>query len=285
MIEACWGLCNAGETNTARQVIDNFLPGIIELAPYRSEAAIIAAQGLRLQSILFAHQLKFTEMVSLCLQAVLFARQTNDPDTLSAALNGLAVAFKYAGNFDASFSTYQEALAYCSQASPLLRTLVYAGSAAMFARRGRYQESLFYTGLAYEHFPDHPENESYFLSADNGIYMLAYYQGLMYLAMNQPDEADRAFESHKHRPSGGMIPERNRLEIVNHQGRAAIMMNDLEKYAACLKEGIAGAITLGSKKRFDEAITIYQRDLPAKWRCETALKQIAEQFQLPVGEE
>jgi DNA-binding SARP family transcriptional activator len=284
LIEACWGLCNAGETGIAGQVLDSFLPAMIQLAPVQPEAAAIAAHGLRLQSILSAHQLQIGAMIPLCQQAVFFGRLANDPDALSAALNGLAVAFKYAGDNDASFTTYQEALAYSAQASPLLRSRVYAGAASMFARRGQSQEALFYMGLAYEHFPDQPADDPHFLSADNGIYMLAYYQGLMYLAMNQPNEADSAFESYKHHPSQGVIPERNRLEIVNHQGRAAIMANNLERYVACLEEGLVGAIKLGSKKRFDEAAAIYQHDLPSAWQRELAIRQVSEQFRLSTEE-
>lgn len=284
LVEACWRLCNTGETDIARQVLDSFLPEMIRLALSRREAASIAAEGLRLQSILSAHQLQLSAMISFCQQAVFFARLANDPNALSAALNGLAVAFKYAGKLDASFTCYQEALACSTQASPLLRTRVYAGAAATFAQRGHPQEAIFYINLAYEHFPDRPEDDPYFLSADNGIYMLAYYQGLMYLAMHQPNEADSTFDSYKQHPLGKITPERNRLEILNYQGRAAIMANNLEKYVACLEEGIAGATRLRSKKRLDEAINIYRHDVPGSWRHEPTIRHIREQFQLPPGD-
>lgn len=280
LVEGCWGLCNAGEMDMAEQLLSHVLPKMIYLAPYHSEAALVAAQGLRLRSILCAHQLKLADMVPLCQQAVIFARQSNDSNTLSAALNGLAVAFKYVNQLEVSFKTYQEALYYSDQASPLLRSRVHAGAAAAFAQRGRGQEALFYIGLAYENFPDHSEDDPNFLSADNGIFMLAYYEGLTYLALSQPKEAERAFESYKHHSANTTIPERNRLEIVNHLGRAAIMSNNLERYVQCLEEGLTGAIALQSKKRFDEALTIYQQNTPKEWKQEPRIRQIAERFQV-----
>jgi transcriptional regulator with XRE-family HTH domain len=280
IIDACWGLCNNGEMQAAEQILASFLPQMIQIAPSHSAAATLAAQGLRLQSILWGHQLKLADMVLLCQQAAVYARQSNDPNTLSAALNGLAVAYKYARQPENSFMAYQEALYYCDQASPLLRSRVYAGAAATFAQRERKQEAYFYIGLAYENLPEHPEDDPNFLSADNGIYMLAYYEGLLYLALNQPKEAERAFESYKIHPSGSSIPERNRLEIINHSGRAAIMSSDLEKYVDCLKDSITGAIALKSKKRFDEAINIYHHDVPKDWLLEPHIKQIDDQFQL-----
>jgi hypothetical protein len=44
---------------------------------------------------------------------------------------------------------------------------------------------------------------------------------------------------------------------------------------------VDGSLSLKSKKRFDEAVTIYQRDVPKQWHHETAIKQMVEQLQLP----
>ncbi len=280
MQEACWGLNNNGEMGAADRVLTGFLPNMVALAPYQPEAALIAAQGLRLGSLIRAHKLKIAEMVPLCLQSVEFARQAKSADALSAALNGLAVAYKYANRPEDSFKAYQEAIYYSDQASPLLRSRVYAGAAAAFAQRRRYKEADFYIHFAYETFPDRPENDPNFLSADNGIYMLAYYEGLIYLERGEPKEADRAFESYMYHPSGMIVPERNRLEILNHRGRAAIQARNLERYAQCFEEGMKGASALKSKKRYDEAVSIFHNEVPGSWRKEPKIKQAREQFQL-----
>lgn len=280
LIETCWGLFNKGEMEVAEQILSTLLPKMSQHVPHNPQAAIIIAQGLRLQGLMSAHQLKLFDKVAFCQKAVEYARQANECNTLVATLNGLAVAFKYAQQPENSFKTYQEALSYCDQASQLIKSRVYAGSAAAFAQRGRTKEAHFYIGLAYESFPDHPENDPHVLSADNGIFMLAYYEGVMYLALNQPKEAEKAFERYKTYPSGKTIPERNRLEIVNYQGQAAIMLNNLDVYVNYLEEGIVGSVTLRSKKRFDEALTIFKRDMPASWRNDSQIKTIVEQYHL-----
>ncbi|HZS76499.1 MAG TPA: helix-turn-helix transcriptional regulator [Ktedonobacteraceae bacterium] len=277
VFEGCWGLCNAGDFEGAQQILSSFLPRMIQIAAKHPEAATLAAHGLRLQSLLMGHQLRTSDMVALCVQAVEYALLSKDSNALSAALNGLAVAFKYNQQPEASFKAYQEALYYSEQASPLFQSRVYAGAAATFAQRGRKQEALFYIGLAYEQLPEHPEDEPDFFTADNGLYMLSYYEGLMYLSLAQPQQALNAFERYKH---SATIPERNRLEIINHMGKAAIMANNLEQYAMHLEEGLSGAIALKSKKRFDEAISIYRYDMPRIWLDEPLLKQAAERFEL-----
>ena len=280
LLEGCWGLTNSGEMDIANQTLTTFLPQMMQIALHQPEVAALVAQGLRLQSILSAHRLKVFDMVPLCQKAVEYARISENYDILSASLDGLAIAYKYTHQQSNALKTYQEAIYYGSQASPLVRSRLYAASAAMFAQQGRIQEANFYIHLAYESFPNNPESEPNFLSADNGIFILAYYEGLMYLAMNQPKEAERAFESYKKRSSVALIPERNRLEIINHRGRAAILVSNLEQYSFCLEKGIQGAVTIQSKKRFDEAITIFHQEMPQGWLKEQRIKQIAERFQI-----
>jgi len=282
LMSECWKL-GKSQLAIADRVLTGFLPDMMELASYHVEAALLATQGLRLRSILTAHQLNLSSKVTLCQKAVEYARTSGDPDSLVAALTELGVAYKYANQHDDSIKIYQEALHHSSEASPLLRTRVYAAAAAAFAQHKRKREADFYIHLAYEDFPEDPTTDPSFTYADSGIYMIAYYEGVMRLGMDQPAEAHQAFESYKNHPASSTTPERNRLEIINHQGKAAIMLNNLEQYADYLEQGITGAITLKSKKRFDEAITIYQETMPKSWLNEPRIKQIAEQYQLPAG--
>jgi tetratricopeptide (TPR) repeat protein len=278
LIEACWQLCNRGNMKLAELVLASFLSHVIERAAFQPEAAKLTSQGLRLKSIIEAHQLHLAQMIPLCQQSVAYAQAANDPDSLSAAFNGLAVAYKYNRQFHHSFETYQAALLASERATPLLRSRVYAGSAEAFAARGFKQEARRLIGQAYEQFPDHPERDPSFYSADNGLFMLAYYEGLLYLALQEPDKAIRAFEKSK----SLTLPDRNRLEIINHWGRAAILLGDLERYVCCLEEGVSGAIAIQSQKRLDEAIEIFQEQVPQSWLADPMLKQVTEKFSLPL---
>ena len=285
LIENSWGLSNAGEWTIAEQVLHSFLPDVIRHAVEQREAAMLAAQGLVLRSILMAHQMKLSAMVPLCQQAVLYAKETEDHTILCTSLNGLAVAFKYNQQFDLSLQTYQEALKYCDeQASPLIRSRIYAGAAAAFARQRRQQEADQAIHLAYESFPDYPEQDPQFLSTDHGWYMIAYYEGLMHLTLNQPVEALKAFEQYKqHAPTNG-VPRRNELEIINYQGRAAILSHQLDLYVSYLESGMRGAVALQSKKRLDEAITIFQEDMPYTWQKERLIKHMLEHYPMLLQE-
>ncbi|HEU5383632.1 MAG TPA: hypothetical protein VFV38_50170, partial [Ktedonobacteraceae bacterium] len=277
LIEACWQLCNVGQMRLVEHVLAAVLPELVERAAFQRQAAQLTAHGLRLKSLLEAHQLRLAQMIPLCLQSVAYAQAANDPDSLSAALNGLAVAYKYNRQFHRSFEAYEAALLASEQATPLLRSRVSAGAAAAFATRGFKQEALRLIGLAYEQFPEHPEQNPFFYSADNGLFMLIYYEGLVYLALGEPEKALQAFEKSKELA----VPERNRLEMVNHWGRAAILAGDLDLYTFCLEEGVRGAIALQSQKRLDEAIEIFQEQVPRSWQAESSLRQVAEKCALP----
>jgi DNA-binding SARP family transcriptional activator len=279
IIEGGWGFLNVGEWNTAELVLESLLPDTMRNASRQRESALLAARGLLLRSLIEAHRMKLATMVPLCKQAVAYAKYAGDHTTLCATLNGLAVAFKYNQQQEEAFKTYLEALCYCDdQANPLIRSRVYAGVAAAFAGKGRKHEADLYIHLACELFPIHPELDPHFLSADHGPYMLAYYQGIMYLALNQPQEALKAFESYQETLPVSAVPRRNQLEITNHKGRSAILSNNLEIYAQCLQEGIEGALEIESKKRLNELLGIFQEEMPGAWRDNASITKITEQY-------
>lgn len=282
VIEMCWQICNMGHMHLTEQILEAFLPSLIDRASFQREAASLAAQGLRLKSILCAHRLALPPMISLCRQSVAYAHIAGDPNILSAAMNGLAVAWKYNGQSTKAFETYQAALLVSEHATPLLRSRVYAGAAASFAAHGQQQEALRLIGQAYEYYPVHPEHDPFFFSADNGLFMLAYYEGLLYLALKQPDGAYRAFERSQ-TPALLPTPERNRLEILNHLGRTAILSGDLERYAFCLEEGVKGALRIRSQKRLEEALGIFREQMPQAWLAEASIQQLLEKLPLSVS--
>lgn len=275
-------MSNAGELHIAEQVLVSFLPRILQLAPQQQEAAALAAEGLRLHGVLAAHQQRLSDKLTMCLQAVEYARQAHDHTILVAQLTELAIAFIYARQPTNAWRTYQEALSYCKEdhLSPFVRSRIYAAAAPTLAKHGEKKRAFFLVDKAYESFPTQLEGESNAFSADNRLFMVDYYQGLLHLVENQPAKAYQAFEQALTRSFASPMPERWRLIIINYQGLSAIFSNQLEPYAHCLEEGLAGSLLLGSKKRCDEAISIYQRHLPNTWHTAPSIKQIAERFQL-----
>jgi DNA-binding SARP family transcriptional activator len=282
LLETGWGLSNTGELHVAEQVLVSFLPRMLQLAPHRQEAAALAAEGLRLHGILAAHQQRIADKLTMCLQAVEYARQAKDLTILIAQLVELSIAFIYARQPTNALKVYEEALSYCKAEpiSPFVRARIYAAAAPTFAKHGESQKASSLIEKAYESFPMQEKSEPNTFSADNRLFMIDYYQGLLHLVKNQPGEAYKTFEQALTRPSESQMPERWRLIILNYQGLAAISSHQMELYVRCLEDGISGSLALGSKKRLDEAISIYQQHLPKTWYTAPSVKQIAERFQL-----
>jgi tetratricopeptide (TPR) repeat protein len=273
-----YGMTN--ELETAESVLLGFLPKILNTSQGDEKVAHLASYGLRLQSILVHHRLKISDKVGLCEQSVNYARCSNNPDTLVAALLELAAAYKYNNLMDKWFSTLQEALHASVDATPLNQAHAYSYIATAFATHKRYREAEMYMQMAFEVFPNNPAADIDYAIADSSIFTLSYHAGKVRLAMNQVANAYVAFESYKRHPAGSSIPDRLRLEIVNAQSKAAIQENDLEKYVHFLDSAIVGAVSLGSRKRFDEAHKLFQQEMPDVWLTHPQIRSIAEQYHL-----
>ncbi len=278
IIAECWELSNANELETADDILSSFLPKILALPQRRGKIAYLASHGLRLRSILVHHRLKIADKIRMCEQSVEYARSSDDSNTLVAALLELAVAYKYDNQPDNWFRTLQEASYHIPQASPLIQSQAYLKSALGFAHYGRKREAEFYVQMGLDASPDHPERDPGYALADSNIYTLSRDAGRAYLEMGHITEAYKAFEIS--RSTSLLIPERLRLEIVNGQSQVALLENDQEKYAYFLSNGLAGALALGSKKRFDEAHTTFKENMPAAWLGDREIQTIAEQYHL-----
>jgi tetratricopeptide (TPR) repeat protein len=161
-----------------------------------------------------------------------------------------------------------------------VQSRAYSNNASALAESGRIQEAQLYIQLAQDVFPDDPISDPGFALADSSIFTLSYHAGKVYSCAGNSAEAFDAFELYKRRSPDTSIPERIRLEIVNAQSRTAIQANDLERYAQCFEEALIGAVALGSKKRFDEALTIFHREMPRTWLASGQIKGMVEKYHL-----
>ncbi|HEU5226500.1 MAG TPA: helix-turn-helix transcriptional regulator [Ktedonobacteraceae bacterium] len=281
----CWELSNTGQLRLSEQVLASFLPRFLQLTPSHTQAASLASQGLRLQGMLVSHRLQLAETVRLCQRAVGYAKQASDYPALVAALIEQANAFRYFQQDENMLRACQEILSYSRYVPPLLQARAYIIAAEALSRCGRVREADFYIQLAYETFPEHSAYDL-MTHANANIFSMGLYEGLAYLSQGKGDKAFTAFGGKLFEgrltayQSTSALPERIRLEIMNHQGQAAILSNNLEEYTRCLEEGITGAVALKSQKRFHEAVTIFRQEVPPKWRNEPRIKDIAERFQL-----
>jgi DNA-binding SARP family transcriptional activator len=283
IISVCWKFCDFGNILLAEQLLLTFLPQVQQLAESSKEAARLVAEGLRLQSVLSTHQLKLTDKITQCLQSVKYARLASEPNTLASSLHELTAAFRYTHRLDALLPVFQEALSFSEQVLPSIRAGIYAGAAAAFAQRNRQKEADFYIHLAYETAAE--ETPHILAAVDHRYAHLAEYEGLMYLEIGRPQKAFETFERFTNALSGNTLPERNRLEMLNYQGQAALRLGDVQAYAHCLEKGIEGALVIQSKKRLNEALTLFAQEMPQQWRHEVCIKQVVERFRLSTGGE
>jgi transcriptional regulator with XRE-family HTH domain len=278
LLKNCWQFSNSGDLAVAESLLPSFLPNLSRIAQYQPEAASLAARGLHLNSILTAHKLQLNDKIVLSEQSVNMARKSSDYNVLVTTLTELAVAHRYKQDHDNALKVCLENIHYCERAtSPLVKARAYSEAALNFALNGRYKEATFYLEYAYEIFPQQPQEDSSFWYADAGPHTLILRDLLIKIETSQYrtvwDTVTASLQSQS-------IPERNRVEIINHLGRVAILENDLDKYVLCLEDGLSSALQLHSSKRFDEAYNILLQEAPAKWRKDARLKKIQEQFHL-----
>jgi len=141
LADACAGLSNKNQLDTAEQILSGFLPRLIHQAPYHSRIASLASRCVQLESILLAHRLKISDKITLCQQAVGLAKQATETNVLVASLLELGVAYQYKEKLGEALQTYQEALFYCHAASPILQARTYAETGAALAKCKRSKEA------------------------------------------------------------------------------------------------------------------------------------------------
>lgn len=283
LLTISWLLCDQNQFVPAEGVLMSFLPQLLSLPKQESRTAFLASHGLGLQGIFAGHHLRLGDKVRLCEQSVNYARLTGNANTLVTALIELAISYEYTKQPDSlkkRLMTLQEALNESQEASPLVQSRTYWQYSAALASSGRIREAEVYIGLAQEVFPDDPTQDPGFAFAEGNIFSFSYRAGLVHIDAGRAQQAFSAFEYYKQHPSGLAIPDRFRFLIVNGQSRAAILDNDAERYAGLLEDVLIGSARMGSQKRFDEALHIFQEDMPASWLQVQRIKQLVEQYGL-----
>lgn len=196
----------------------------------------------------------------------------------AAALKHLAVKYFDLKHPRQTLQTYQEALQFVDQVSPLMQSRTYLGLAAAYAQMGKRQEALSYLGMAQETFPELPENDAAFVYADCGPSSLNHYGGLIYMDLDQPQKAWETFAEVEQLKQRIVIPERTVIEIVNCQAEAAVAQRNLDLACAHIQVGVAGALKLKSERRFADTFAVY-KNMRLIWPHEPQVKALGELFQ------
>jgi len=279
---SCWHLMMSNELEIAEQTLWGYLPKLTVLANQPSEhrqvAASTAAQGYLLAGSLAGHRNDLNERERYCEQALLYGNLAQDRNLQVSALKQLALTYEYKDRPGAVLQTYQKAIPYLNEVSPLLQARMYAGLAGAHAQcgqklGGQVDEALSALAHAYESFPEEPEEDPSFLYADCDYFTIILWDGLVHLDIDQPKEARKAFEHVDGLQPKIKLPEKVRIEFLNYQAETFIQLRELDAASLYLEEAVKAALALGSERRYNEAYEIYKH-MRIIWRNESRVKAL-----------
>jgi len=289
-ITACWHLLNGDGLGTVEHALAKYLPLLVALArqssPYQQKAAYLAAQGSLLMSLVSYHRLRFRDEQAYADQAVTLAKVSEDCNLHVSGLLHLGGACEFNGQLKAMLQACQEAARYLDKVVLPLRSNVLADLAYAYACNGQVQEALASIGEARNLFPSEFAEVPCFLSSDHGLFQLILLEGLIYLSLGESDaehvrehseRAISALAQFGQLPSTIMVPERYKIQIINHQAAAAVGAGNMEEFEHYLLAGVAGAKALSSEKRWQEAVTVW-RKARETWPDEQRVMKLADVF-------
>ena len=281
LIEACWQLSRGNELGLAEELLPQCMMKLVPLAqqpsPHQQAAADLAAQGFRLYSIFALHRNDLLAREMYCKQAVQYSHLAGNQNLLIASLKGLADTYYYGKQYPQALQTYKDALPllYTENVSQLLQSRVYMGLAVTHAYVDQEQSSLEYLGLATDTFPDAPQADSSFFYADYDLSQLILWEGIARSQLGQTQQSLDIFA--RIEQPNIIAPSRVRTEIVNWQAKTAIVSGDLEQSVAYVEMDVAGAKTLKSQRRYNEAYSNFNQ-MCLIWPQEARIKTLKAAF-------
>lgn len=277
-LTACWHLMNGSDFSIVEAVVQMCLPHLEDLAVrpsrHQKEAAHLASQGHLLSSLLAFHRSDVPTKLVQGQESVKYARMTDDPSLVVSALVSLASTYYYNNTSRNMLQTYQDAYRYMKHVPPILQSRIQVGLATAYAQQGESQKAERAIELAQETFSQQEKDVKPMPYLGFGSSSLILWEGLTYLELDRLEKADETFER---MTTLNRMPERVRLEIINHRTEAAIGMGDLDRFEAHIKQGVAGANALGSKRRWEEAFNVYRQGRSV-WRNEARVRDLGDLF-------
>ncbi len=287
-ITACWHLLKGDDLAAVVSLLPQYMPTLTALAvqpsPHQQAAAALAAQGNILHAIAAMHQLKVTERERYCREAVRCGYISRDSNLTAAAL--MYLGYTYSFNIrprrpEQAIRAFHEALQVLGTENSLLRSDILMGLAEAYAQRHDDAEALENMTLAQNYFPTYPENDPSYIYAECGLNVLYQWEGKMYLELAerypQRGYAQRAWDVLALSANTQSINGRSISETVLCQADAARLQGDVTTYTDYMRDGLHMARTLGSRKRYNEAVELFQKT-PEPWLKEQSIKGLTKDF-------
>jgi DNA-binding SARP family transcriptional activator len=281
LTETCRHLSEGNELRIAEQILWAYLPKMELLARLPSEhqeaAASVASQGYLLAASLVGHRNDLLKRLRYSKQALHYGKVASDLNLQLVALRQTAISFDNMDRPDKVLEVSQQALPSLERVSPLLQACIYAGMSGAYAELGQRQNCLRFMELAYEHFPEHPENEPGYLHTICRYSTLVFFDGLNRLDLGEPHEAEKILARIDGLQPKLQLPERVRIELLNYQIKVFLALKEREKASTYLGEAANAAYSLGSERHFQEAFALYRR-MQKIWVYDPQVQQLADLF-------
>lgn len=248
---------------------------------YQQSAARIATQTSILQAIIAMHRLNFTAREGHCKDAIRYSKISGDNKLQAAALMylGYTLSFCYQPRRpEKAIPVFLEGLYVLGDDDSLIKSDILMGLGEAYAQCNDEQNALYYLGLAHNHFPSDPELNPSYKYAECGLTTLYQWEGKTYLELveYQPDRGYQKKASNALMQSIGAssLSARCTNETIIYQADAARALGELEIYSDTLTQAATMAMEIGSKKRYNEALQVYQKT-PEKWLTEAPIQRLA----------
>ncbi len=283
---ACKQLMKGQEFFYVERVLARMKPSLLSLtrqpSVYQQAAAHLVAQCDILAGTLAAHRLRWSEREYACEHAVQMSQFARDQNLQIIAYVQWASNFFYLDEPAIAIPRYEEAEHLLEASSLLAQSNFYVKRAASFAQRGKETEARECLNQGRLRFPAAPEQDAVSLFADFGTSNLYMWEGLALLELARkgkaaPIEAWDTFSRVGRLDQNAITSERSRVEILNHQAEAALVLNDMELFEQCMVAGVQGAKQLKSPRRLQEAVDCYKL-ARQQWPQEHRVHALAEQF-------
>jgi len=292
-ITACWHLLKGKGLTAVNEILPKYVPLLTTIAlrpsKYQQAAARIATQTSILQAIIAMHRLNFTAREGHCKDAIRYSKISGDNKLQAAALMylGYTLSFCYQPRRpEKAIPVFLEGLHALGNDDSLIKSDILMGLGEAYAQCSDEQNALHYLGLAHNHFPSDPELDPSYMYAECGLTTLYQWEGKTYLELveYQPDRGYQKKASNALMQSIGTssLSARCTNETIIYQADAARALGELEIYSDALTQAATMAMEIGSKKRYNEALQVYQKT-PEKWLAEPAVQGLARDIfrQLP----
>ncbi|MBX5457703.1 MAG: helix-turn-helix transcriptional regulator [Thermogemmatispora sp.] len=244
-------------------------------------AAALAAQSQLLTCELGTDREDFGQAARAGKQALELARQADDRNLEVAAWIGLANLHFHQRQSKAALLCYQQAVARFTPAvTPLLKGRTYAGLAEVYAMRQARQEALRARGLAYELYPQRPEEDpayGYQRSSRYSLYVFGDAQTQLFLG--QPEAAEKALQSAEKKTSDIEREPITRVDLLYYYAQVRLQQGWIEETGSVVAEAVQLARRLGSRLYFNKLAEVYER-LRGRWPHERqVVKELEDLFQ------